>query len=48
MLFYTAWEYQDHHCIIAGPGGRVGMGVESRPEEARCLYATLGRAVSPR
>jgi hypothetical protein len=48
IMFYTAWESQDHHCVLEGPDGRVGMPVESRPQEARCLYGTLGRAISPR
>lgn len=48
VLFYTAWEQRNQRCSLTGAGGRVGMPVESRPQEARCLYATLGRAVSPR
>jgi predicted GH43/DUF377 family glycosyl hydrolase len=48
LLFYTAWEMQEHRCQLAGTDGRMGMAQESRPDEARCLYATLGRAVSRR
>ncbi len=48
VLFYTGWEMQEHSCQLAGASGRVGMAIESRPNEARCLYATLGRAVSTR
>ena len=48
VLFYTAWESQAHHCVWSGPGGRLGTADESRPQDARCLYGTLGRAVSPR
>jgi hypothetical protein len=48
ILFYTAWEMQEHACQIQGAGGRMGMPQESRPQAARCLYGTLGRAVAPR
>jgi hypothetical protein len=45
VLFYTAWEAQEHRCQITGPDGRMGMSQQSG-SGARCLYATLGRAVS--
>ncbi len=48
LLFYTAWEVQEHACRLSGPGGRFGMAIESRPQEARCLYPTLGRAGAAR
>jgi predicted GH43/DUF377 family glycosyl hydrolase len=48
VLFYTGWEMQEHTCRLAGASGRMGMAIESRPNEARCLYATLGRATSTR
>jgi hypothetical protein len=48
LLFYTGWESQEHACSFTGPNGRMGMAHESRPQGARCLYATLGRATSRR
>jgi hypothetical protein len=48
QLFYTAWEVQEHVCRLAGAGGRFGMAIESRPQEARCLYPALGRAAAKR
>jgi hypothetical protein len=48
LLFYTGWEAQEHVCAFTGANGRMGMAQESRPQGARCLYATLGRAVSRR
>ena len=47
VLFYTAWEMQEHRCQVTGPDGRMGMPQQDR-NGARCLYATLGRAVSRR
>jgi hypothetical protein len=47
VLFYTAWEMQEHRCQLTGPDGRLGMPQENG-SGARCLYATLGRAVSRR
>jgi len=48
LLFYTGWEAQEHACAITGPNGRMGMAPESQAQAARCLYAALGRATSPR
>jgi hypothetical protein len=48
VLLYTAWEMQQHRCRTFGADGRMGMPQEGRPELARCLYGTLGRAVSTR
>ena len=48
VLFHTAWEMQEHRCQISGVNGRMGMKQESRPELARCLYGTLGRAIAKR
>ncbi len=47
VLLFTGWEVQEHVCNVSGAGGRMGMPVESQPAAARCLYATLGRAVAP-
>jgi len=47
VLLFTGWEVEEHVCNVSGAGGRMGMPIESQPAAARCLYATLGRAVAP-
>ncbi len=45
VLFYTAFETDQHVCFPVAVDGRFGMPVA---ENSKCLYATTGRAVSPR
>jgi hypothetical protein len=43
IMFYTAYEAQPHKCFPVAPSGRFGKPVAG---DSKCLFATVGRAVS--
>jgi len=45
VLFYTAFGSTPRACVLVAPDGRFGLPLADGP---RCLFATIGRAVSAR